>query len=138
MSERLKRVLERSARVLPPRRGQGIAVVVSSTPQVYDLRDLEFDGKDDYDGRYVTLTLAARTATIYYYFSETDDTDIDPAIVIDEGDPLEFDTRVAIPIDAGAFHTVEIDRQKDKYLVLVTAGGGATLRLWPSSVAGII
>lgn len=127
-----------AANVRPPRRGACIALTVDSTARAYDLTGLTFGGgKPSEDGsgaRNVFLTLQAETADVYFHLSSTNSADINQATVIAAGGTLAFANTSCAVLKYGTDGTpVRLDRGVDKYLVVKTSAGTATLRIWASS-----
>lgn len=128
-----------SAEVQPPRRGQIVALEVTTTARAYSLASLNLAGvtPDEAGSRrdLVWLTLQAETAAVYFQISDGADTDLDETTVVAESGTLGFSNDYGARIPADDERSFVIDRSRDNHLI-VKGAGAATLRFWVSSGPG--
>ena len=129
-------VLERQTdEVVPPRKGQVIAVGVDVTPTAYDITGLAYDG-DPYNPKQpddpVYLTLQAETADVFVQFAQDAVITMDMAAYISPGGTLVFSSAYPARIPAGGWIDVRILRGVDKYMHLQGSADGIC-RFWASS-----
>lgn len=129
---------QQDANIQPPRRGQVIAQDVSATAFPIDMTKLAFNGQTwngaQQEFLYLTLVNESATTTIYYYFQ--------PAATPLTGDPAVINTAATQPafVDTSMWpllplqkESIRLRRDVDKFMVVRTASGNATLRLTSSS-----
>jgi hypothetical protein len=125
-----------ASNVRPPRRGAVITLTVDSTARAYDLSVLTLGGgKPSADGsgaRNVYLTLQSN-ADLFYHFSDTNSAVLDDTATLSVGSTLAFANTYGAKLVSGQDVPVRLDRGVDKYIVLKTNSGTATLRFWASS-----
>lgn len=124
------------ANVTPPRRGECLALEVDATARPYDLRSLPLAGfapKESKANERVFVTLQALTADVWFYFASVDNDDLDPTADIAAGQPLAYADTYGDRLAIGSSIRLRIDRQQDKFLVVRTSSGTATLLLRASS-----
>lgn len=123
--------------IRPPRKSHIIALAVDATARAYDLSSLEMGGKNFNAGASlrdaIYLTLEAETADIYYYFDTATSSTLDDTAKVSAGGSLAYATTYAMRIPQNDTRDVRIERSTDKFLVVKTATGTATLRFYASS-----
>lgn len=128
-----------AARVLPPRRGSVAALTVDATARAYALGSIAMGGYTPEAAaslrNEVYVTLQADGAAIYYYFSTSNTADLDPTAAVAAGGTLAYANAHGAVIEDGTSAQVVVDRSRDEYIVVRTASGSSTLRLYASSEA---
>lgn len=126
-----------AARVLPPRRGAVVALTVDTTVRPYALGSLALAGYTPeaaaHQREEVYLTLQADGAKVYYYFASATASDLANGTTIAAGGTLAYGNAYCAVIPDGTSAQVCIDRSQDKFLIIQTASGTATLRIYASS-----
>jgi hypothetical protein len=133
--------LHQSAELRPPRRGTVWAVSVDSTARVYDLSALDLGNDGDAPNgagdrpRTVDICLQCETADVYFYFSSASATNLDntAAQAATSAAAAAQTTHGAVLKSGNMQAGYRINRTTDRYLVVKTASGTATLRLWAAS-----
>lgn len=133
--------LEQSAELRPPRRGEVIALTVDTTARAYDLGSLNLGGDSVVVNtdrpRSVVIWMQCETADVYLHFSDGSNTDLNPATVIAAGGAIAFANAYGSVLKSGTQSVgYRINRTQDRYLVVRTSAGTATLRFWAASSDG--
>jgi hypothetical protein len=133
--------LEQSAELRPPRRGEVIALAIDATARAYDMNSLNLGGDsvvvDTDRPRTVVMWFQAETADVYVHFSSSNNANLDPATVVSAGSALAFANAHGSVLKYGAQAVgYRINRTQDRYLVVRTSTGTATLRFWAASSDG--
>lgn len=129
---------QHDANIQAPRRGEIMAQAVDATARAIDMKLLSFNGQpfnaSQKEYVFVTLTNESATTTVYYYFSQTNDTTgMDPAAVVSAGGAPSLRTSDPWPLYPLQKEPVHLQRDLDKFLIVRTASGTATLRIGTSS-----
>ncbi len=123
----------------PPRRGAVIALEVDSTARAYDISTLILGDTvaPDVDRRQeVVLWMQAETNDVFFHFHSSSATDLDEAAKITAGSAMAFANTYGGLLEAGnAPVKIRINRQLDKYLVVIAASTAGILRFWAASEA---
>lgn len=131
---------EQAAAVQPPRRGEVIALGIDTTARAYDLTSLALAGiTPDGDGvrRLETwLTMQSDGGDVYYHFSATNSAVLDNTAAIGAGGTIAYANTYGAKLKQDDRHEFRLNRAKDKFLVVKTSTGTATLRFWCSSNPG--
>lgn len=124
-----------AANILPPRRGAVLAIAVDTTARAYDITTIDLgDVYKAAHGDEVYLTLQADGAKVYYHFKETTGgTGLDNTAAVAAGGTIAFADTYGAFVGDGERVQERITRNLDKFLVVKTASGTATLRIWASS-----
>ncbi len=126
-----------AANIAPPRRGAVIALGVDTTARPYDISALALGGYTPHNANnrqeYVFLTLQADGGDVYFHFASATASDLDNAAAIAAGGAIAFANTYGAKIPVNTEQTLRIDRTQDKFLIIETASGTATLRFWASS-----
>ena len=124
------------ANIQPPRRGEGVAVTVTTISNTYDLKVLSWNGKEHLPQLhgYVFLDIQNDGANpLYYRFGSTNDNDLNEATVQAAGSTLARVAAVPKLLPAGQERAVRLQLDKDTFLSLKSTGGNTVLRIFPSS-----
>lgn len=136
MSTNYLEAQSQEANIQAPRRGQVVALGVDNTPRFYDLSLLAFNGQawrgNVAESLFLTLQNDSATVAIYYYFSSTGVSDIDPAVFIAAGGAMAFNTSYSAVLGVASSASMRILRPTDRYLC-VRAASAAILRFFASS-----
>lgn len=127
-----------AANVAPPRRGETFDLAVDATARSYDLRPLNLAGyiaNDKLDPKHVFLSLQAVDGDVWIQFSPEDPTvpELNPATVITAGDPLVSNNEQGYRIPQNAELQARINRAIDRFMIVRTTMGTATLSFYASS-----
>jgi hypothetical protein len=135
--------------IMPPRRGQCLAIEVDSTARAYDLSTIAFGGVTPNEAakepQEVVLYLQAQTNDVFFYFADgevgvtatTDVDDIDNTAKITAGSAIAFANTYAAQLDATtkAPMKIRINRAQDRFLVVKAASTAGVLRIWVGSAS---
>jgi hypothetical protein len=127
---------EQAANVLPPRRGEVLALAVDATARPYALSGLTLAGKvpEGAGSRFeLYVTVQAVTADVWLHFASATASDLDPAAALAAGSALAFANTYGWRVPSGTEQSFRLDRATDKFLVCRTSSGTATLLLRASS-----
>lgn len=126
---------EQAMNVVPPRLGKVAAQAVDATSRVYDLTALALGGATWRSGvkDFLYLTIQADGADIYYALDSVNTGTINDTAATAAGSPMAFGTTAPVVIKNGLSAEVRIARDVDRYLLLKTATGTATARIYASS-----
>lgn len=122
--------------ILPPRRSGIIALAIDSTARAYDLSVITMGGStfsSTQKGQRVYLTLQADGGAVYFHLSSASATTLSDTATIAAGGTIAYANTYGAKIESGGSMDIRIDRLDDRYLVVKTASGTATLRFWASS-----
>lgn len=122
--------------ILPPRRSAIIALAIDSTARAYDMSVLTLAGNtfsSTQKGVRLYLTMQADGGAVYFQLSSSNSATLSDTASITAGSALAFANTYGAKIESGGSVDVRIDRLDDRYLVVKTASGTATLRFWASS-----
>lgn len=129
--------IAQDADIQPPRVGQVIALAIDATARAYDLTALAFNGEPWHavvaQTLYLTMRNDSAATSIYFQFGVTNTAVLDPAAVVAAGGALVYANTYGDFIPAGGVVNVRIHRDQDKFMVVRTASGTATLRFYASS-----
>lgn len=129
------RAEDQAFNVVPPRRGAVLALSVDTTARAYDLTGLSFgaayNANDAVDSIY--LTLQAQSGDVFFYFGTATSSDMDNTAVIAAGGTLAFANTYCAWLPQNASVDLRIVKTQDKFLVVKTSTGTATLRFYASS-----
>jgi len=129
--------LQQEANVLPPRRGQCLALTVDTTARAYDISGLALGGHtppgSNSGPSYVFVTMQAITQDVWLHFHSASATDLDNAAVITAGSALAYANTYGYRIPAGGERRFRLNRAVDKFLVVETSTSTATLLIAASS-----
>jgi len=128
-----------AANFTPPRRGDTLALAVDATARAYDMGSLSIGGYTPDAGLSrkceVIVTLQARGARVFFHTSSTNAASLDDTAAVAAGGTLAYANTYGAWIEDGGQVSLTFDRRKDRYLVVKTASGTATLGIWGSSEA---
>jgi hypothetical protein len=128
---------EQAANILPPRRGEVLALAVDATARGYALGSLALGGatpEGAATGRQeIYVTVQAVTADVWLYFAPATASDLDPATAVAAGGTLSFANTYGWRVPSGTEQAFRLNRAQDKFLVCRTSSGTATLLIRASS-----
>lgn len=123
--------------VQPPRRGEILAISVSTTATSYSLAALSLAGTtpEAVPKRRLEVFLAMQAdgGNVYYSFSQGAQTDLDNTAAIAVGGAVAYANTYGAKLVDGAVHDVRLNRTRDTHLTIKTSTGTAILRMWASS-----
>jgi hypothetical protein len=128
-----------AANVTPPRRGAVVAIIADATARSYDLTTLALGGLPWKlnQADWIYLTLQADGGRIYFHFRPDAGADLNDATIGAAGTPIAFTNAACAMVPDGGAFALRIQRNTDRYLVMKTSTGVATLRLHASSDPGL-
>ncbi len=127
---------EQAANTTPPRRGKVLALAIDSTARPYNFATLDLAGitqGDRTQQQYVFVTLQAITADVYFYFAPATANDLDNTASISAGSALAYANTYGWRLPQNEERSFRLDRNQDRFLVVKTASGSATLLIAASS-----
>jgi hypothetical protein len=128
---------EQASNVLPPRRGEVLALAVDATARAYSLTSLTLAEKSVEAATSqriaLYLTVQAVTADVWLVLSDGTASDLDPTAAVIAGGTLAFANSYGWRIPSGTEQAFRVDRSKDTHLVCRTSSGTATLLIRASS-----
>lgn len=136
------RATSQSDNIVPPRRGEILAQAVDSTARAYNLALLPIGGKAIVNSKqtdHIYVTIEADGADIYFQFASSstpanlDNTASNAAGTAWTATTMSANTSYAAKIASGTIRDFRIERSKDQWLIVKTASGTGTLRLYASS-----
>lgn len=131
--------VEQAANFVPPRRGAVLALAVDATARPYDMGSLAIGGFTPDAGfarkSEVIITLQARGARVFFQTSSATASDLDDTAAVAAGGTLAFANTYGAWIEDGQALSLTFNRKLDRFLIVKTASGTATLSIWGSSEA---
>lgn len=125
-----------AANALPPRRGAVLALAIDSTARPYALASLDLAGYTQGTSpnqQHVFVTLQAITADVWFYFSSATASDLDHAAAISAGSALAYANTYGWRLPQNEERSFRLNRNLDRFLIVKTATGTATLLIAASS-----
>jgi hypothetical protein len=133
-------VNDQADNILPPRQGQILPINVNTTSLSYDLRNVALQSNyiPDQKRQFVFVTLNNRgSADVYFYFSNTNSTNLNDANAVALGANLAFATSYGAKLASGSERSYRIDKDVDRYLCVKTNSSTAVVELYVSSEPSI-